>query len=228
MVHTNLSHCDYINSLTKLHMSMCARTHFIIVTFLLHNPSVSLTYITNVGISELQSCDSELCIQHGGHCMNNITVGNNCTCLGVINCTIPITDCSCSTDNNPCYNGTCWDSNDGAKPKCNCTDGWIDEYCDVDKDYCPDSYCQPHGICVEGLGTEYHCTCEETYRGELCDELFCPVDYCYNNGTCSILNGTSINCICMIGYYGDRCENEGTIYKYSRTTLLRTELRPAF
>ena len=166
---------------------------------------------------ELQICEITTCVQLEGKCIENSIVGNNCTCLGVINCSIPITDCSCSTNNNPCYNGTCLDYEEEGY-WCNCTDGWSGEYCDIDDDFCPsnESYCQ-HGVCVEGVGTEHYCSCDETYRGELCDDLFCPDNYCFNNGTTSCKNESDINslndlnCTCKVGYYGDRCENEGKL-----------------
>ena len=172
------------------------------------------SYIGYFSYEEL--CDEVLCNSLQGKCLTgtiNATTGK-CVCLGVLNCSLMITDCSCSVTNNPCYNGVCLDSEDGSGYWCNCTEGWSGAFCEVDNDYCPSSetYCG-HGVCIEGVGTDYYCKCDEVYRGITCNELFCPEDYCSNNGSCSLLtneqNETHVHCQCLYGYYGSRCENKG-------------------
>lgn len=159
---------------------------------------------------DLPSCNSTQCDELKGYCLK--TNNSNCSCLGVIDCNIPITDCSCSVDGNPCYNGQCVDKEEGGY-SCNCSYGWSGKYCHIDEDFCHTSanatYCV-HGQCIEGVGPEVHCDCSDNYHGESCDEIFCSDGYCKNGGVCQVTGNDTIACECKTGYYGDQCENEGT------------------
>lgn len=109
-------------------------------------------------------------------------------------------DCSghgiCDVRNGLCLCQSEWNGN----AECSeCTDGYYGDNCNL----CP--LCV-HGTCLDGIGGNGTCVCDEGYSGLYCaDNNVCDGVLCSGNGNC-VNNGGEPVCICDDGYDGVLCD----------------------
>ena len=67
--------------------------------------------------------------------------------------------------------------------------------------------CANGGECIDGLGEEFTCVCQEGWTGELCEENIdeCQENPCQNDGHCMDLVG-DYQCVCPLTWTGRQCE----------------------
>ncbi len=151
-------------------------------------------------------CEKSMCTggDHGGCIFDD---NNDCICFGILNCTVPITNCSMSHPYLSCPYGECFNNIPDNTIECKkCKSGFTSDYCHIDINYCNFIPCGDHGQCIDGFGDYAECVCDEFYEGEECDECVCPDGYCLNGGTCKTTDSVCPTCNCTFGYSGPRCE----------------------
>lgn len=110
---------------------------------------------------------------------------------------------------NPCANVTCLQggtcTSNASEFFCNCPNGYIGRFCEINPDDCIGNACQNGATCVDGLKS-YTCTCPTGYDAWDCTHNINDChDQCLHNGTCA--DGVdSFMCQCAEGYEGTLCE----------------------
>uniref|UniRef100_A0A3P9QGN3 EGF-like domain-containing protein n=1 Tax=Poecilia reticulata TaxID=8081 RepID=A0A3P9QGN3_POERE len=154
-----------------------------------------------------------LCDCDQGRCVLNNASSYMCICAhgwSGQNCRINVNDCV----QHWCQNGaTCVDEIDAvtftALPLglreifyCLCPSGYTGVYCEQDIDYCVDSRCSEHGVCLDQR-YNFTCRCMLGYEGPLCDVEAneCNSFPCSNGATCEDLI-SDYRCHCPPGFEG--------------------------
>ncbi|XP_067661789.1 protein crumbs-like isoform X2 [Haliotis asinina] len=157
---------------------------------------------------EVNECDNNPC-KNGGSCSN--TEGSY-----ICNCTIGYSGPNCSIVNCSqvdCLNGgTCHENADKTKWKCDCTEYYAGDVCDI-RGPCFNQTCDEDNTdkCVQDIQIfNYTCVCKNGWDGENCtediDECDTGVHQC-RNGLCNNTDG-SYRCDCYPGYDGQYCDND--------------------
>ncbi|XP_070555427.1 uncharacterized protein [Ptychodera flava] len=110
---------------------------------------------------------------------------------------------------NPCWNNaTCVDNLPEVwNVTCNCLDGFVGDFCEIDFNECGSDPCNHGGTCIDHING-YTCICAPGWTGDHCEENIdeCVSNPCQNGGTCGDdVNG--YNCTCVDGYTGPLCQN---------------------
>ncbi len=102
-----------------------------------------------------------------------------------------------------CVGIECGEHGSCDKGVCECTDGYIGEFCDVPGP-CVGVDCGENGTCAEGI-----CECDTGYEGEKCEDDIneCDQSPCLNGGTCAESAPGTYICTCIDNYTGDNCQN---------------------
>ena len=163
--------------------------------------------------------DFDLC-HNGGTCVDGLGFDYTCICTEDYNgtkCDQPV--CHSNYCNG---NGVC-SINDNTH-SCQCNPGYSGDQCEIDHLVCEDTTCH-NGICHEGPGIEWTCSCPEwcdpplstfecsTSCNNPCD-ILAP---CENNSTCITINmdneenyfaNFNYTCNCTFGYGGRNCSED--------------------
>ncbi|KAK5929421.1 hypothetical protein CgunFtcFv8_010652 [Champsocephalus gunnari] len=91
--------------------------------------------------------------------------------------------------------------------QCVCDVNWGGLLCDKDLNYCGTHQpCKNGGTCTNTEPNEYHCECQEGFRGRNCDivEHACVSSPCVNGATC-VEDPTGFSCTCTDNWTGHTC-----------------------
>ena len=91
--------------------------------------------------------------------------------------------------------------------QCNCRDGYVGEFCEVNTDECSSNPCMNGATCRDQVGG-YVCDCRSGWAGERCENAIgkCDLDPCKNEAECINLF-QDFFCVCPKGTDGKSCEN---------------------
>ncbi len=95
------------------------------------------------------------------------------------------------------------------KYKCECTNGYFGEYCQLYMNYSCDSMsCLNGGTCIEREEDEPICLCDYNFIGQFCEiDVGCATSPCQNDAYCFYnFYSREYICLCQSGYYGTFCE----------------------
>merc|ERR1712087_906118 len=79
----------------------------------------------------------------------------------------------------------------------------------ADTNACESVPCQNGGVCEDGTGDEYKCTCQPGFAGDNCEYDICSFGVCLNNGECTVDtsedNSFKFACTCPTTHTGMQC-----------------------
>ena len=105
---------------------------------------------------------------------------------------------------NPCNHGGECSHQDGLI-SCNCTDGFVGDYCELSECDVKDP-CENGGNCVHTEQDGITCVCQPGYSGDYCEITPCSYNQCVN-GSCLIVEA-DYSCNCDSDFIGEFCEYE--------------------
>ncbi|MCA9532348.1 MAG: hypothetical protein KC593_01670 [Myxococcales bacterium] len=210
------------------------------------DPSVLAEGVSVLGLARQEDVDIFLSFGTYGHCLQPCADDSVCSRPGYT-CTAPLSDfiglvggdttstfCvgdPVETCDITCENGSCAIDENTGRPVCNCTTGWMGEFCDeaVAGDCAPLTASSPLGVILSGVdaGDTAMYTCPEGERvdgdvvrtcqsngtwtgsepaGCVASTNVCDPNPCLNGGTCADVGGAAECSNCNAGYSGARCD----------------------